>query len=536
MSVTVADCLKLPSLREATLVAGVQGLNRSVNAVSVIEYPDTVAITGELMVGNELLISGLIHIKDDVGAQCRLIRHLYNMGGACLILYYVGIFIPEVDERVITTANELGFPLVVMPMGQMALRYSEAISEVTELIFINRRQANYFVPEMTNNIANLPPQYRTMNSVLRLLSDRLHCTLLVADRYMARKATAVWPITNQIDCEQLLDLLKKEHIQSKCQMICALGTQQYMIWEYPIHFKKKHELHLFAIDEQNNQTPEQLSQAAEVVELFLNVWNQDINYEETDALIHAVLSDQPEEMRRVAARMRVDVKSIQTILILYLYTENGQLLDSCQRINYIMPIKHYLADHYKLVIVDTYDKYMVVFSDDSLFDETDVALTHALHEELQRLGICSDCVLCLGMESTQLARSAYIAADEMLPTLRRIYPHKHVFTQSEISFAKACKNILDSGEAALEEKLACLKKMKLLADYEELLQTLCVFLLDAEGNAIKASELLYVHRNTVHYRLGKIRSVLNCDLAQMPAAFEIYQAAALCRLSGIEKK
>lgn len=536
MSVTVADCLKLPSLREATLVAGAQGLNRSVNAVSVIEYPDTVAITGELMVGNELLISGLIHIKDDVGAQCRLIRHLYNMGGACLILYYVGIFMPEVDDRVITTANELGFPLVVMPIGQMALRYSEAISEVMELIFSNRRQANYFVPEMTNNITNLPPQYRTMNSVLRLLSDRLHCTLLIADRYMAKKAAAVWPIANQVDCEQILELLKKERIQSKRQMTCILGTQEYMIWEYPVHSKKKHELHLFAIDEQNDQTPELLSQAAEVVELFLNVWNQDINYEETDALVHAVLSDQPEEMYRIANRMRVNVKAIQTILIFCLYTENGQLLDSCQRTNYIMPIKRFLAEHYKMVIVDTYDKYMVVFCDDSLFEETDIALMNALRGELQELGIYSDCVVCLGMESTRLARSAYIAADEMFPTLRRIYPHKHVFTQSEISFARACQNILNSGEAALEKKLACLKKMKLLADYEELLQTLCVFLLDAEGNAIKASELLYVHRNTVHYRLGKIRSVLNCDLVQMPAAFEIYQAAALCRLSGIEKK
>ena len=54
MSVTVADCLKLPSLREATLVAGAQGLNRSVSAVSVMEYPETVAITEEVMVGNAL--------------------------------------------------------------------------------------------------------------------------------------------------------------------------------------------------------------------------------------------------------------------------------------------------------------------------------------------------------------------------------------------------------------------------------------------------------------------------------------------------
>lgn len=535
MSVTVADCLKLPSLREATLVAGAQGLNRSVNAVTVIEYPDTVAITDEVMVGNELLISGLIHIKDDVGAQCRLIRHLYNLGGACLILYYVGVFMPEVDERLIATANELGFPLVVMPVGQMMLRYSEAISEVMELIFISRRQGSYYVPEMANNIANLPPQYRTMNSVLRLLSDRLHCTLLLADRYMERKAAAVWPIANQLDFDQILEQMKQKNFQSENQTTCAVGTKEYVVWEYPVHSKKKRELHLFAIDEQNNQVPELLGQAAEVVELFLNVWNQDINYEETDALVHAVLSDQPEEMHRIAERMHVDVGAIQTILIFYLYKENGEPLDSYQRTNYIMPIKRYLAEHYKMVIVDTYDKYMVAFCDDSLYEETDGALIESLREELLGHGVDSDCVVCLGIDSTRLARNAYIAADAMLPALRRIYPHKHVFSQSEISFAKSCQEILDSGEAHLEAKLVALKKMKTLADYEELRQTLCVFLLDAEGNVNRAAELLYMHRNTVHYRLGKIRSVLNCDLVQMPAAFEVYQAAALCRLAGFEK-
>ena len=40
MKITVADCLKLPALREAQLVAGAKGLDRAVSSVSVLEWPE----------------------------------------------------------------------------------------------------------------------------------------------------------------------------------------------------------------------------------------------------------------------------------------------------------------------------------------------------------------------------------------------------------------------------------------------------------------------------------------------------------------
>ena len=75
MSVTVADCLKLPALRRAELVAGAQGRDRAVGAITVLEYPKIDLLSGELLIGNELVISALVSIKDDVEMQCRLIRH-----------------------------------------------------------------------------------------------------------------------------------------------------------------------------------------------------------------------------------------------------------------------------------------------------------------------------------------------------------------------------------------------------------------------------------------------------------------------------
>ena len=63
MNVTVADCLRLPTLREAQLVAGAKGLDRAVSSVSVLEWPETNLLSDELIVGNELVISALVTIK-----------------------------------------------------------------------------------------------------------------------------------------------------------------------------------------------------------------------------------------------------------------------------------------------------------------------------------------------------------------------------------------------------------------------------------------------------------------------------------------
>lgn len=132
MNVTVADCLRLPTLREAQLVAGAKGLDRAVSSVSVLEWPETNLLSDELIVGNELVISALVTIKDDVARQCCVLRHLRSMGAAGLVLFYVGVFIPQIDDALIAVADEINLPLIAMPFGRMDFRYSDMITDIVE--------------------------------------------------------------------------------------------------------------------------------------------------------------------------------------------------------------------------------------------------------------------------------------------------------------------------------------------------------------------------------------------------------------------
>lgn len=529
MSITVSDCLKLPALREATLVGGAEGINRTVTAVSVIEYPDINSISSDIVVGNELLISALVCIKDDVDQQCKLLRHLYSLGEACLVLYYVGIFIPKLDQRLIDTADELGFPLIAMPIGKMGFRYSDVVTEVAEQIYKDRKQDRYFVAEMVNQISQLSPQYQTMKSILRLISDRLRCTVLLTDRYLNPKASAAWPISNRWDFSFVIDILLEKKIKSGCNLEIQIHDRNVYIWDIPV-VAKKQSFHLYILDEIGDQDMEDFKQAAEVIELFLNIWNRDVNYEGTDALVHAILSDQPAEKERLAAKMNIDVEPINTIWILKLSNKDGIAIDDNQRLACMRQLKQYLQERHKLVIVDIYSKYLISLTDDSLFDDTELSMATSLANEMQKDGIILEGVICQGVENTVQARSAYLLSDANWDAAQRIYKDKNFFTLGEIRFVERCAQILRDGESQLKNAMNCLNDLQATPDNDGLIDTLCTYLLDAGANTQKTGSIMYLHKNTVKYRLNKIRSTLSYDLTQLPEAYELYQAAALYRL------
>jgi hypothetical protein len=143
MAVTVRQCLELPSLAEAEVIAGAGGLDRPVRGISVLESAGVPEyITEDIMLGDEIVITGFISHRTDVDRQCQIIRILNEGGEAALILFYVGIFMPEVSQKLIDTANELDFPLIRMPLNRVDIPYSEVINEVMELLFRRKLRSN----------------------------------------------------------------------------------------------------------------------------------------------------------------------------------------------------------------------------------------------------------------------------------------------------------------------------------------------------------------------------------------------------------
>lgn len=531
MNVTVSDCLKLPALREARVMAGERGLNRVVSQVTVLEYPDVAALSSDLLVGNELMISALTQIKDNVDAQCRIIRHLHSMGAACLIVYYVGIFVLEINDRLIETSNELDFPLIAMPFGRMDFRYCDAIMDVTELIIFNQKQEKNYVSDMVNRISLLQPQYRTINAVLRLLSDRLRCTLLLTDRYLERKGAAAWPLSNQWDYPKLLEKRKTGNMQSAAPREEIIGDKRATVWDLPVNSKVHRGFHLFALDEEGNHEYDMLQQAAEVIELFLNIWNKNTYYDGTDALIHAIINDRPDEMARLASQMHIDFGSLNIMWIMQISDDKyGLTPNSNQKLGYILKLKMFLQEYHNLTIVDSYDQYVIALAGDKVFESSEYELAKSFAEGLLADGFTVAGVTFEDIKNTSEARACFVMTDKNLAAAQTIYPTKAILNKSEISFAGACMELVNTGEEAVKGAMDCLHKLQAQRDGAELMQTLCVYLMDAESNTKRTGEILFLHKNSINYRLNRIKGILGFEISQMPEAIEIYRAAAVFRL------
>ena len=132
MSITVREALHLPAFRDAILVAGAGGLDRTITSVNVMEVPEI----WRWAKPNELLVSTTYPIKDDPAAQATLVQELANRGLAALAIKPV-LYDNRVPEAMIIQADERSFPLIQLPT---AAAFDDIINPVLAEI-LNRQAA-----------------------------------------------------------------------------------------------------------------------------------------------------------------------------------------------------------------------------------------------------------------------------------------------------------------------------------------------------------------------------------------------------------
>lgn len=169
MSLRISDLMKLPCFLQATVAGGSNGLQKQVSTVSVLEYASADELQENILnsikfLGGELVISSMADARNDVSAQCTTIRRLADVGEVGIVLFYVGIILPKVDHRLIKLADELAFPIIVMPENRRDLRYSEVIENVMFAIFQEQMSKKLFKDDILERISRLPFYQRSIEN------------------------------------------------------------------------------------------------------------------------------------------------------------------------------------------------------------------------------------------------------------------------------------------------------------------------------------------------------------------------------------
>ena len=540
MSVIIADCLKLPALREAKVVAGSLGIKNVVSSISVLENSDVTAIAEDLFMGNEIVISAFFSIKDDVEAQCLAIRRLHEMGEVGLILYYLGIIMSELDERVIQTADELEFPLICMPVRRYDLRYSEVICEVMEAIFKDRMKETQYINEMLERISSLQDHQRNMNTVLRMICDRIRCSLLLTDRTFNILNSATWPMAATLNTHEVIACYRdRPTVMLEDQPVkLFFNDQSNYLFCLPVIIENRFNMNLIILDSTGAISLDSCKQAAEVIRLFVSIWKLDHGKEGSAELLRSILNDEPLKMRRLAEILHINISAIHIMWVLKSKDDNlTEKKQTLRNTRLLILTRRFLQENHRMAVVDIYNGNVIAFMDSPAYPSLVYLLAEAYMEEIEGAKEKLTLAICTDLENTADVRTAYMLIGEHLKSAKFIYPHKAIITIHEIQFACSCHEVIRGGEEAIASALLPLRPLRNdeAQQDQQLVTTLATFMLDAQTNVVETAQLLFLHKNTIKYRIKKINERLNYDVIKLPESYKLYMAVALERLlKGLE--
>ena len=521
MSITIKDCLQLPSLSLGSVIAGEKGINSIVNTVSVVEFD----VPGDsYSISNELLLSALYSIKDDVDAQCRALEEYKLCGEVGLVLFYTDRILKKIDDKLIETANRLNFPIIVLPRADMGLRYSDVISEVMEAIFMDKKNRNFFVDNTLERLAQLAPSKRTINSPLYLASDYAKAAFFLCDGQENLIGFSYWPKTNAVSFSHVLNQFRDGSAGK--YISTEKDGQIYRYFKHPFINKDGAQLYLLAASKNNRLTSTIMEQVVEIIQLFAAIWNYNLNLTAKESLIPALIEGDLELAQHICRDHLIKLSDYNAFAILNFEKE---MHEKKKKDSLISRLREIFCDVDKGAIIDTFANYVIILFSYSCNLAKDHILLEEVIGEIDRFGDVENYTLFSNITAAQV-RQFYISYTEQIHAAKSIYPHKTFFNNSEIDFAGKCRAIISSLDGGAEKYLQLLAPIIKDAE-EDLLLTLTTYFLDADAEVKKTAELLYVHRNTIQYRLARIKSLINMDFTKFPMSFDIYTAVALRRMS-----
>lgn len=526
MSLTVEQILSLPSLRSASVLAGREGLGRIVSTISVLEYSNPDYIQRRLyesidFQGSELVISAFASIANDVDAQCDNIRYLASAGEVGLILYYVGIILPDIDERLIRVADELGFVLICMPVNDPSLRYSEVICEVMGAIVRDELDNPNFALDLLEQMSRLSKTQQTVKTILRIASDRLRATTAITDAEYNVLSAASWPRTMSDDGEALAVLAARQSSSEYCWE--QPGGARLWLYRDKIGAGDHGNMLLLACSEGGRIDPQLWRQTLEGVRLGMNVWGSKHDSVDMSELVRSIVLDEPIKMRRLGDIYRIDVAALSDVWII-------RSLDGEDMGRLLGEVRELSAQYASVSLCEVYEDDIIIFPTGSrtLREMDDWA--EALAELFAARGMRAAVTRCQRLQQTSNVKYAYETNRDCVRDAVRVFPQRKFFSFSEVEFVRECREMAAAGESRVRWYSAQLESILARRDGKDMVHTLAVYLLDKNSSVVDTASALFVHKNTVKYRLQKAGDILGFRIGDIPQSKDLIFALALRRL------
>lgn len=545
-AITVAEVVDL--MEGAHVVAGGEGLHRTVRSIGVLESPDSAMF----IKAGDLLLSALYAIRQDHDAQVGLISHLHDRGAAGLATKRS--FIGDLPEAMLAEADRLKLPLMLLPE-------EAAFSDVMAPIFgkiVNRQstvlQRQQLIYKMM--IDSLLEQ-RGLEALARSLSEVLSRGVAICDPSHRVLAHGLGPHMPEANAETLFEELCHARVDSRKPVFSLAGARYELERISTANGRRTRVVTKVAMGDHDY---------GRLVVFQGEDGLTDLDFMALDtatAIIALELSNR-QALLEVERRYRNEFAAalfsdpIETAEHLI---ERGRLFSlELTRPHYAVCIQAAESPGVPSRVESSAEQLYAAIEDEAggeaLVAKTGTGVTvikpgpsepsssdgaatrspwvDEFHRRLMQLMPEGDFYVGVGSPGTGVEgiRSSFREARRAARVARRVWGPGKLLYFHELGVFQILDAAVDSAHMG-----GFLEGVKSLVEYDQarntgLVETLETFF-DCNGSVRKVADTLFLHYNTVLYRLKRIQEITGMDLKDADARLHLQVAAKAARLAGI---
>ncbi|GIN39662.1 MULTISPECIES: PucR family transcriptional regulator [Heyndrickxia] len=521
---TMNDLFILEGMKESIVLAGHRGLTRNVQFVNISDTPDIIKFLNK----DHLLLTTGYAFKDDTQKLCELIKQMHALNCSGIVIK-INRFLKTLPAEVKLLADDLAFPII-------DLHTDHSLGEVSRHIlnYLNDHEAEqlYYALHVQKEFSDMMIKGYSLNALVEQLGHfLLRPTLLlnhrgekIAQSHDFRKESM------KIIEQEIIEIIKKDLDAAREGNTYAIPSKENQsISTFPVQTKRQDNSMLVIIDSLTLPYPSSqmaIEQAGNVVS-FTIIKEQAIEENSrllknnffADLIEMRIQSDEEIISRGNFYGLQEDLNNICIICTVDPKGENYETLQLYEK--KVGELYHSIYDKLEDEIIDaqvnatlfTKEKYFVMIVQFPDITETEMKHITKFVETAQS-HLQGDYSISFGVSNAvHSLRDIPTAYHEAVEAIMNGYD-LNMF--GFINFYRTRE---------LEELLKIIPKKDLKALYEntlkslaypktkedqELVKTIQVYL-DCQCEISETSRKLFIHRNTVKYRIEKTEALLNCS-------------------------
>lgn len=486
MNLTVEEALNIYPLKNGKLVAGASGLQRTIQSVNVMDAPDI----SKWLKHNQLLLTTAFVFKGYPEAVADLIQKLHKAGCTALGIK-LGRYWREIPEYLINTANELGFPLIALPFEYT---FSDIMEGLYRTSFNEEVRELNLVIEKQKKLINLAHSHSIDSGVYEELASILEYPIVI----MSRQGYVLFNTTKWSEA------FWKGKVNDDFEMK-LIGYHETKYFQVPIHKQGILYGYLMILVGENTISKEEkilFQNAGEVLPRYMESKKQHSYQEEWLTDLTLYLQNQLPLGTLLSSFDRFGIElpfqQYQCVLTTISNGEIDSFWDIQEKLEFDRELQGYGGFHFPIR--------QSIFSIYPVSDRKNRALGESLVSVINSQGVerSKFFVSRIKNQPAQLQEAYQECIDMQMRVATGKYTET-LFYEEDLEIYQLVKYIPENVLNAYSEKI-----LGPLRHSEEMIQTLELFL-EYNGQVNEVAKRLFVHRNTVTYRMEKINTLLNIE-------------------------